>query len=144
MLLNALLLFVVLFYLYPLKFLVTLLFNLATGRLDLVLTSPHDADAIGVIDSAGYAAVFGLLAAFYAHAWRRRAELDLSPAERLITRQSLCSLLVHVLTALLAMTRSLLFTTRGVSGAVYFLIGPATFAVDAYFKKRIEAAATGT
>jgi MYXO-CTERM domain-containing protein len=139
MLLNALLLFVVLFYLYPLKFLFTLLFNLATARLDLVQTSPDDADALGAIYSAGYAAVFGLLALFYLPAWRRRTELELTPVEELVTKQSLGSLLVHTGTALLALALSLLFSTRGLSGCVYFLIGPGTYAVGAYFDKRIDA-----
>jgi len=143
MLINGALLFVVVFYLYPLKFLVTMLFNLVTGHGGVAVASRADADALLAIYSAGYAGVFLLLAAFYAHAWRRRGELELTPVEELGTRQSIGLMLVHVVTALLALACSLAFETVGRAGVVYFLIGPLSYFVGSYYGRKIDARGGG-
>ena len=139
MLINGALLFVVVFYLYPLKFLVMMLFNLATGRTGLVVASRADGDTLLAIYSAGYLGVFLLLAAFYWHAWRRRADLELTAVEELMTRQSLGLMLVHVLCAVLALNLALFVRTTGMAGAVYFLIGPLSYFVGSHYGKKIVA-----
>lgn len=139
MLINAALLFVVLFFLYPLKFLVTLLFNFVTGRHDLVAATARDSDTLLVIYSAGYAAVFCLLAAFYGNAWRQRLALELTPMEQLITKQTLGLMLVHVTVALLVLNVGLLWQTTGMAGALYFLIGPLSFAVSIHYDRQMKA-----
>jgi len=139
MLINAALLFVMLFFLYPLKFLVTLLFNFLTGRHDLVTATTRDSDTLLVIYSAGYAAVFLLLAAFYGHAWRRREVLELTPIEQLITKQTLGLMLVHVAIALLVLSVGLLWHTVGMAGALYFLIGPLSYAVSTHYDRQMKA-----
>ena len=138
MLINAALLFVMLFFLYPLKFLVTLLFNFFTGRHDLVSATVQDSDTLLVIYSAGYASVFGLLAAFYGQAWRRREALELTPMERLITKETLGLLLVHVTMALLVLNVGLLWQTAGIAGALYFLIGPLSYAVGRHYGRQMD------
>ena len=73
---NLMLLFVVLFFAYPLKFVLTRLVGGWTG-----LGLPHadpgytaaDARLLMVAYSAGFVAVFGLLALFYWNALRQRA-----------------------------------------------------------------------
>jgi uncharacterized membrane protein len=138
MLLNGALLFVVVFYLYPLKFLTTMLFNFLTGRGEAVIVSRSDGDMLLAVYSAGYAGVFLLLAAFYGHAWRKREELELTAVERLVTQQAMGLLLVHVLCAILAMAGALLFDTTGLAGAVYFLIGPLSFWVGFHYGRKID------
>lgn len=142
LLINALLLFVVIFYLYPLKFLATLMFNVFTGRPDLAGVGRQDSDQLLGIYSSGYAAVFLLLAAFYWHAWRRREELELTGTERLITKQTLGLMLVHVITALLAVVASAAWQSGGFAGAVYFLIGPLSYLVGIHYGRKIKAAAS--
>src|SRR4029077_10908991 len=71
-LLNSCLLFVVLFYVYPLKFLFTLLVSQISHR-----GSPHFATSgqvteLMVLYALGFAAVYFLLAALYWNAWRHR------------------------------------------------------------------------
>lgn len=144
MLINAALLFVMLFYLYPLKFLVTLLFNLFTGRHDLIVATAGDGDTLLAIYSAGYAAVFLLLAAFYGHAWRRREALELTPMEQLITKQTLGLMLVHVTTALLVLNIALLWKTTGMAGALYFLIGPLSYVVGTHCGRQMKALKTAS
>ncbi len=89
--LNAILLFVVLFYVYPLKFLFTFLVSLFTGghghvRLPggaegLMVESMNQVSVLMIIFGAGYIAVFGVFALLYLHAYRRRNALDLNELE---------------------------------------------------------------
>ena len=96
MLLNGALLFVVIFYVYPLKFVFTLMVNLFTGgQGNIVLpngTVEHmveNADQIAklmLIFGAGYVAVFGVFVLLYWHAYRQRVSLDLDELEMFDTR----------------------------------------------------------
>ncbi|MGI4755859.1 MAG: TMEM175 family protein [Janthinobacterium lividum] len=78
---NGLLLFVVLFYVYPLKF----LFLSAFGRAG-TLGSHRDMTEVVLLFAVGQAAIYFLFAALYANAYRQRLKLDLSPVECFLTR----------------------------------------------------------
>lgn len=103
--LNATLLFLVLFYVYPLKFLFTLLTSqllglgaevrLPDGRVEAMIDRAQVRDLM-VVYGLGFVAVFLVFALLYRHAYRRRAELELDGAEVLITRGSIEA---HLLTA---------------------------------------------
>jgi uncharacterized membrane protein len=94
--LNAALLFVVLFYVYPLKFVFTFLISLFTGhkgefRLPngTIVAMVENADQVSslmVIFSVGYLAVFGLFVLMYLHAYRKRDQLELNELEVFDTR----------------------------------------------------------
>lgn len=96
MLLNGVLLFVVLFYVYPLKFVFTLLVNLFTGgqgefiqpngSVGHMVESNDQLAKVMLVFGAGYVAVFGIFALLYWWAYRRRAELDLNELETFDTR----------------------------------------------------------
>jgi hypothetical protein len=96
MLLNGVLLFVVLFYVYPLKFVFTLLVNLFTGgNAEIRLADGsighmiENGDQMGrlmLIFGAGYVAVFGVFVLLYWHAYRKRRELELNEIEDFDTR----------------------------------------------------------
>src|SRR5262245_17276411 len=95
--LNGALLFVVLFFVFPLKFLLGALVDrllgykmvrLPNGALERAL-QPEHMTAMMTIYALGFAAVFVLFALLHAHAWRLRDELDLNELERLDTRQSI-------------------------------------------------------
>lgn len=137
MLINGALLFVVVFFLYPLKFLVTMLFNLATGRGGVVAASRPDGDSLLGIYSAGYAGIFLLFAAFYWHAWRKRDELALTPVEQLVTKQTMALMLVHVISAVLALNAAIFVRTTGMAGLIYFLIGPLSYGVGVHYGRQI-------
>ena len=88
-LLNVVLLFVVLFYVYPLKFVFTMLMAQLTGTQMHAGLSEHEASVLMRIYGAGFAAVFLLVSLMYAHAYKLRRELDLNPVEGLETRVSM-------------------------------------------------------
>src|SRR5438067_6816330 len=77
--LNSVLLFVTLFYVYPVKF----LFSLLTGQFHSGSTEriirPTDVPTLMVIYGLGYAAVYLLFALLYLHAYRLRSQLELTP-----------------------------------------------------------------
>ena len=79
---NAVLLFVVLFYVYPLKF----LFAVALGDTDSTAFSrPEQHRQMMVLYGVGFAAVYGLLALLNYQGWRQRRELGLSRLEEILT-----------------------------------------------------------
>ena len=93
--LNAALIFVVLFYVYPLKFLFTLAVGgLSGGRtvpaqqLNHMIRSSHDLCLLWLVYSAGVFAVYGLFALLYHYAYRKRRELELNEYETLCTRNA--------------------------------------------------------
>ncbi len=95
--LNGLLLFIVILYVYPLKFLFSLLVTLSTttgepmarmpdGKLVSMITFGQ-AEWITFIYGLGVAAVYAVLALLYAHAFRLRDTLHLNPLEAFETRE---------------------------------------------------------
>ena len=85
--LTGVMLFVVLLYVYPLKFLWSLFFAGMTGQnIPNGLITQSQLPALFVIYSGGVAAVFSILAALYAHAYRLREHLELSALEVLDAR----------------------------------------------------------
>lgn len=94
--LNGALLFVVLFFVFPLKFLFSTLVEgllghrmvrLPDGTLEKAIRPEHAAPMM-TIYGLGFAAVFVILALLHAHAWRQRDALDLNELERLDTRRA--------------------------------------------------------
>jgi hypothetical protein len=90
--LNAILLFVVLFYVYPLKFLFTLVVGGLTGgltvpqeQLNHMFTSALQVPALMIIYSVGYISVCVIFAFLYHYAWQKRVELELNEYESLRT-----------------------------------------------------------
>jgi uncharacterized membrane protein len=133
--LNAALLFVMLFYVYPLKFLFTLVLAPLTGTpTEVRLPGGGTESAIEnaqvpslfLIYGAGLMALYVLLALMYAHAYRRRGALALTPLEAFDTRASIRSHLlsagIGALSVVVALTVPLHLV--GLAGYVYFLFGP--------------------
>jgi uncharacterized membrane protein len=98
-LLNAALLFVVLFYVYPLKFLFTFLTDrftgghgevrLPNGNVVAMIESNEQMASLMTIFNLGYLAVFGVFVLLYWHAYRQRDALQLNELERFDTRESI-------------------------------------------------------
>jgi uncharacterized membrane protein len=85
-LINSVLLFTVLFYVYPLKFLFTLLTAQFTQQLAQPMFSrPEQQRELMTVYGAGFAAIYFCLAALYWNAWRQRVHLRLSPVETTLT-----------------------------------------------------------
>ncbi len=123
--LNTALLFVVLFYVYPLKFVFTLLVGAFTGTLEHGVIRLEDAPRLMQIYGAGFAAVYILFALMYVHAWRLRKELELNEFEELETRDSVTEHVGMACIGLLSVTIALVSRSEHASayaGFVYWLI----------------------
>ena len=98
-LLSAALLFVVLFYVYPLKFLFSFLIDrftgghgeakLPNGNIVPMLENDGQLASLMLIFNLGYLAVFGVFVLLYWHAYRKSDELELNELERFDTRESM-------------------------------------------------------
>jgi uncharacterized membrane protein len=90
--LTGMLLFVVLFFVYPMKFLWSLPLPRLQGRVitDAII-SDNQVPLLFVIYGLGVIAVFSLLALLYRYAWTRRDALELSAADILDTRAEMWS-----------------------------------------------------
>jgi uncharacterized membrane protein len=85
--LNGVLLFLVLFYSYPLRFMFGALFDGLMGR-GLAFTFA-EGRVLLVVYSLGFIGVFAMLALLYLHALRLADELELNAAEVLVTRATM-------------------------------------------------------
>ena len=93
---TAALIFVVLFYVYPLKFLFTLAVGgLSGGRtvpaeqLGRMVNTSHEISVLWLVYSAGVIAVYVLFALLYQYAYKKRRELALNEYEALCTRHAI-------------------------------------------------------
>jgi len=97
--LNAALLFVVLFYVYPLKFLFSFLIDrftgghgevrLPNGNVVAMIENFDQLSSLMIIFNLGYLAVFGVFVLLFYHAYRRRDALNLNELEQFDTRDSI-------------------------------------------------------
>lgn len=133
--LNSVLLFVVLFYTYPLKFLFRLLIDQMTGASLTVASAAGRPEPVielrqmpllMEIYGVGFIAIFAVFALLYLHAYRKRAELDLSPVEAFDTRESIQEALLNIGIGVLSVTLAVAGGRRGsiLAGWTYALLGP--------------------
>ncbi len=122
--LNAFLMFLVLFYVYPLKFLFTLMFNSASTHIQI--TQPQ-VPTLMYIYSGGYTIIYLLFFFMYLHAYYKKNELELTPIEIYDTKTRMWAHLILVLIGFLSTVIAFLLPVEiaGSSGFVYFLIAPA-------------------
>ncbi len=116
MVLNTILLFVVLFYVYPLKYMSLLM----VGRGHQEEIPPSGGVLLFTVYGIGFAAVFWLLAAMYMRAYSKREELGLNEIEVIDTRESIYDNVFVGLFGIISLTLAQ-FAPR-FAGVVYFLI----------------------
>jgi uncharacterized membrane protein len=146
--LNCMLLFVVLFYVYPLKFLFTFLVGTFTGGA-LMPHTPGNVPMMGpaeeirylmVIYGLGFAAVFLLFFLLYTHAWRLRAVLELNEMERHMTQYEMMNQFAMMCFGLLSAAIATLLPPRmaGIAGYMYGAIGLYHFTAGWFMSSRGE------
>ena len=139
--LNALLMFVVLFYVYPLKFMFDSMFARmgATPGIE-PMTLPQLARA-SAIYGLGFLVLFVIFALLYGHAYRRRADLGLTPAEvrdvRVFANHHLLSAGVGLTSIVFALTAPV--TMAPIAPALYSLMGPLHWSYGVYNERRRKA-----
>lgn len=122
--LNAALLFVVLFYVYPLKYVMNVAFLSISPQANLQPpTSAAEVGRIFVLYGVGYTAVFLILALLYYRAWRGLALTQREAfSARVYAGAHLASAGVGLLSVLWALTAP--GHTVGIAGFIYFLMAP--------------------
>ena len=124
--LNCMLLFVVLFYVFPLKYLtLTLIGPLTMNRANLPSMDELNGPLVLTVYSSGVLMIFGLFLLLHLHAWRRRVQLELTSLEQVILRFSTRA---HMYSAGLAVASLFLVwltpNQTFFAGVVYGLMGP--------------------
>jgi uncharacterized membrane protein len=129
--LNCCLLFFVLFYVYPMKF-------LFTGVFSSQPITAQEGRSLFLIFDAGYAAIFTIFGLLYWHAWSERERLALTPLERLITRHSLFHQGAMVVIGLGSMLLAVLLPESmiGLAGFFYFVTLPYFTVSERIFGRR--------
>jgi hypothetical protein len=124
---------VVLFYVYPLKFVFTFLISMFTGgnaevrlpngTVEAMVENADQVAKLMIIFGAGYIAVFGVFALLYGHAYRKRAQLDLNELEVFDTRTDIRESLLNVGIAVVSVLLAVIGGGRlaGLSGMTYML-----------------------
>lgn len=141
--LNSILLFVVLFYVYPLKFLFSVVVAMFSGGRFSVHTvgepiQPAQVPILMVIYSLGFAAVATVYWLLYRYAYSLRKELDLNEYECLRTRHEAYHQLAMILLGLVVSGTALLLPPNiaGLAGYLYGLIGVYYWVAESSFGKK--------
>lgn len=128
-LLNLIYLALIIFYLYPLKFMFSLLLGSWTG-IDFfpkarikneAVIEQHDFYLVIILFSVGYAAIWFLLFLMHRHAAKQAAAIQLSPAEKAYTAREIRGALLNVILGILGILLAL-FNWVTFAGLIYFLI----------------------
>lgn len=140
--LNIVLLFVVLFYVYPLKYVFSMVFSQLLGNEAPASIGNHEASVLMRIYAAGFAAVFLLLSLMYLHAYKLRNALGLDEVEVLETRATLQRNVIMVITGV----GSFLLAIKNpeLAGWFYFILAPALSIHGTIYGKRIRLLAERT
>ena len=122
--LNCALIFLVLFYVYPLKFLFSVIFN-STGA--PMIMREMDIRNLMLIYGGGYICIYFLFFLMHLHALSKKGELELTPAEVFDTRTTIFKNAILIIIGFISIVVALLLQPlqAGFAGMVYFLIGPA-------------------
>jgi len=138
--LNMVLLFLVLFYVYPLKFVFTMLFAEVSGNAEIAAgIGMHEGSVLMRIYAAGFAAVFAIFALMYGRAYKLRNRIGLNPLETLETRLALQENII--MAAVGAISFSLAFKSPAWSGWWFFVLAPVLWIHGTIYGKRARALA---
>ena len=144
--LNATLLFVVLFYVYPLKFMTVTLVDVVLGlhrerRLEM-FRGVGDVGRMFVVYGLGFFLVFACFGLLYRHAARRAPVLGLDAAQlyeaRMLQRHYFLLASVGLLS--IALAAAGLGVNAGLPGWIYVLIGPLSWWHGTWSERRAPAA----
>ena len=147
--LNAFLLFVILFFVYPLKFLFTYLVKMFSGISTKVALEdgtfvpsimPHQWTPLMIAYGLGVIIIFGVFMLLNIYAYRKRDELDLNEVEIIVTKGSIAAHCGNCIIGLISISIVLIWgnAAAALSGLTYCLIGPVQGVVGWYYGRKIE------
>jgi len=132
----------VLFFVYPLKFLFTMVtvhmfgLNLANAP---HLAGHDEVRFLYVIYGLAFAGVWGIYAALYGHALHRRQELGLDELELIQTRSDLAQNFVYVGVCLLSVALATTTQDDTWPGVIYVALGPLQTACGLWYGRKLRA-----
>lgn len=118
--LNLCLLFLILIYAFPTKFIFTVLNRKVYG--DRVDFGPSG-NTLMLFYSGGVVGIFTLYTLMHVHAYRHRAVLELTTVEEHITRTTIREHLIHVGVGVVSLALALA-GMGALAGLIYFVVGP--------------------
>lgn len=136
-------LLLVLFSVYPLKFLFGAVLPFGS----------HEAPKIETIDQLrfvystyglGFASIWTLYAALHHHALSKRYQLDLNTGEVLMTQEVLTAMWINVAVCLLSVCISRFSDIPGLPGLIYLILFPLLVINSRYFRRKVELWASET
>jgi uncharacterized membrane protein len=131
----------VLFFVYPLKFLFTMLtvniFQLHMHDAPQV-RSAAEVDILYLIYGLGFAGVWSLYGLLYWHAWRKREELGLTESEMILTRADLWANFIYVFVCLLSVLLAFTIENPAIPGLIYWALGPLHAWSGRWHGKKVE------
>ncbi len=127
--LNCTLIFIVLFYVYPLKFLFTIIFSdeiYGNGNSPFEMNAT-DLPTLMLVYGLGFIFIYLLFLLMYAHALKKKNTLQLTVIEVFETRTKIFVNLIFIIIGFLSVISSQLLPRNmaGLAGFIYFLVGPA-------------------
>jgi len=138
---NSVLLFVALFYVYPLKFMFDSLFSRFVNAATVVPMSLGQLAKASAIYGSGFFVLMTMFALLYAHAYRKRKELELTPLEvfdvKAFAGHHMVSACAGLLAVLVAVAAPLRFAP--LSPMCFGLMGPAHWWFGAIMGERRRA-----
>ena len=141
-LITMAILVLVLFSVYPLKFLFSLvstnLFHLAVPNV-AQLSGRAEAVSLYTLYSGGFAGVWLLYALLYGHALRKRHALQLNAAEIIQTRSALCECLITVSVCFLSIVLAHGTSSDLLPGFIYFALAPLQMANGFWHRHQVKA-----
>ncbi|HVS91869.1 MAG TPA: TMEM175 family protein [Mucilaginibacter sp.] len=138
--LNGFLLFLVLTYTYPLKFLFTLVFsgnNVTDHGEHITMITDDQVPTLMYVYDIGYMLIYLLFYLMYKHAIKYAERIELTPFELFETRSQMYINLINVIIGLLGILITIVLPVglKGASGYTYLLI---PFAYSVYFSRRAK------
>jgi uncharacterized membrane protein len=139
--LNGALLFIVLFYTYPLKFLFTLIFSdqiYGPDKSPLKITV-HQMPTLMLIYAVGFITIYTLFFLMYFSAYKKSNKLGFTPVEKFDCKTNMFKELIMICTGFCSLLFALLLSDQqsGNSGMIYILLLPA-ITIFYIFRKKIR------
>lgn len=138
--LNSVLIFLVLIYMYPLKFMVSVMVAVFTGITPARTTNfgmaMADLPALFIVYGLGFVGLFSVFAALHYHAFRRRASLGLTTAEAFDARARAIGHVLNVAVGIGSVVLAAILPIRQapVAGWFYSMLGPVSW----YYWRRTQ------
>jgi uncharacterized membrane protein len=121
---NYVILMMVLFAVYPLKFLFSAwMSGIFGGEHVAAINTLEELRWVFRLYGTGLAYIWLLFALLYWHAYKQREALQLTPVEKIMTRADLCGFAVSVGVCIVSIGLTFLRVNPFLPGMVYFLIG---------------------